>query len=84
MGVVMSTTFISISSGVVAADLAVAAGGVYQAHGIGAALGSCVTMSVLQATLKPMLRQALEGLSGSDEVRLACYCESVLIVHSRS
>ena len=68
MGVVMSTTFILLTAGVAPSDYAVAGSGLYQAHGIGAALGSCVTMSVLQATVRPMLGRALKKIDGSDEV----------------
>ena len=84
MGVVISTTFIALTAGVAPLDFAVAGAGLYQAHGIGAALGSCVTMSVLQAALRPILAKSLKGIEASDEVRqLICYL-SMLTDESRS
>ncbi|MCJ1330870.1 hypothetical protein MMC10_007557 [Thelotrema lepadinum] len=68
MGVVISTTFIALTAGVAPLDFAVAGAGLYQAHGIGAALGSCVTMSVLQAALRPILAKSLKGIEASDEI----------------
>ena len=68
MGVAGSTTFIALTAGVPSADLAVAGAGIYQAMGIGAALGSCVTMSILQTALRPMLSEALRKINASKEV----------------
>ena len=70
-GVATSTTFIAITAGVAPSDIAVAGAGSYQAMGIGAALGSSITMSVLQAALRPMLGRALSKVGASDEVREA-------------
>ena len=84
MGVVMSTTFIGVAAGVVSSDLAVAGAGLYQAVGIAGALGTCLTMSILQASLKPMLAHALRGFDGKDEVSLAGYGDSALTLGYRS
>ena len=76
MGVAMSTTFIALTAGVAPADLAVAGTGLYQFQGIGAAMGSCITMSILQAALRPMLVQALKPIGASDEVSRNLSCSN--------
>lgn len=82
MGVAMSTTFIALTAGAASADLAIVGAGLYEAHGIGAALGSCITMSVLQAALRPMLAQALGHIGVSEEVNYALYTVFPVAINS--
>lgn len=69
-GVVQSTMFIALTAGVSREDYAAAGSGFYQATGIGGSMATCVTMAILQATLRPALRIALSAKDGKDEVSI--------------
>jgi hypothetical protein len=68
MAVAMSTTFIALTASVSREDYAVAASGLYQAMSIGGSMGSCITMSILQAILRPSLEQSLKNVGNKDDV----------------
>lgn len=69
-----STTFIALTAGVEESDFAVAASGFYQAIGLGGSIGTVATMTILQASLRPMLDHALRSIGNKDQVSFESLC----------
>jgi hypothetical protein len=69
-GVSQSTTFIQLTAGVEASDIAVAGTSLYLSQNIGMVAGLSTMTAVLQGTLRPALARGLRGVPHKRKVTL--------------
>jgi hypothetical protein len=67
-GIALSASFIALTAGVDASQMAIASSGLYLSSNLGMVTGLSVAASVLQSTLRKQLQIALEGRKDREEI----------------
>jgi Na+/glutamate symporter len=67
-GIALSASFIALTAGVDASQMAIASSGLYLSSNLGMVTGLSVAASILQSTLRKQLRIALEGRKDREKV----------------
>jgi hypothetical protein len=67
-GIALSASFIALTAGVDACEMAIASSGLYLSSNLGMVTGLSVAAAILQSTLRKQLRIALEGRDNREEI----------------
>jgi len=67
-GIALSASFIALTAGVDACQVAIASSGLYLSSSIGMVSGLSVAAAILQSTLRKQLRICLEGMHDREQV----------------
>ena len=67
-GIALSASFIALTAGIDASQMAIASSGLYLSSNLGMVSGLTVAGAILQSTLRNNLRISLEGWEGREEV----------------
>ena len=78
-GIVLATTFISLTAGVDKSEMAIASTGLFLSANVGSLIGTSLANTVLQASLRNRLEKGLRGFADRESVRLfSSRCTSVV------
>ncbi|TVY80511.1 Vacuolar membrane amino acid uptake transporter fnx2 [Lachnellula suecica] len=67
-GIALSASFIALTAGVDACQVAIASSGLYLSSSIGMVSGLSIAAALLQSTLRKQLRISLEGMEGREQI----------------